>query len=53
MDEELNKAPRELSIDELDHAAGGMPVCGLPLGVVAAAAGAAFRAFVGGLLRMF
>lgn len=53
MQNELNKEPRELSIDELDNASGGMPVCGLPLGVVVAAAGAAFRAFIGGLLRMF
>ena len=53
MKEHLNAQSRELSIDELDNAAGGMPVCGLPPVVVAAVAGAAFRAFIGGLLRMF
>lgn len=53
MNKEMNTEPRELSIDELDNASGGMPVCGLPLIVVAVAAGAAFRAFIGGLLRAF
>jgi hypothetical protein len=53
MQNELNNEPRELSIDELNDASGGMPVCGLPLAVVAVAAAGAFRAFIGGLMRMF
>jgi len=53
MQNELNNEPRELSIDELDNASGGFPVCGLPLAVVAVAAAGAFRAFFGGLLQMF
>lgn len=53
MNKEMNTEQRELSIDELENASGGMPVCGLPLAVVAVAAAGAFRAFIGGLLRMF
>lgn len=53
MNEELNFEPRELSIEELDNAAGGLNINQLPAIASVIAGAALFRGFIGALLRMF
>ena len=53
MQEKLNTEPRELSIEELDNASGGLNICGLPAIVTAIAFGIAIRAGIEAIRGLF
>jgi hypothetical protein len=53
MQKELNTEPRELSIEDLDNAAGGLNINQLPAIASVIAGAALIRGFIGAVLRMF